>query len=134
MEKIYKAGLAQSISISHWSIGHLENMLKYADGKPAINQVENHPFFPNSDVVEYCLSHEIPPVGYGPLGTQAAREYRSARGKALDNDDLKAIAARKGVDLGQLLISWGVLREAIQFCQILLGKSEIKAISKYFFE
>ena len=110
MEKLYKAGKAKSIGVSNWSIGRLETMLKYAEVKPAINQVEIHPFFPNTDLVEYCLSHDILPVAYSPLGSQLEAGFEMTRETLMNSAELKALADKKGVPLAQLLLSWGIKR------------------------
>jgi diketogulonate reductase-like aldo/keto reductase len=70
MEKLFKAGKPRSIRVSNWKISDLEAMLKYAEIKPAINQVEIHPFLPNTELVQCCFSHNILPVAYSPLGSQ----------------------------------------------------------------
>jgi diketogulonate reductase-like aldo/keto reductase len=108
MEKLYKSGKTRSIGVSNWKSSGLEAMLKYADIKPAINQVEIHPFFPNTELVEYCFSHDILPVAYSPLGSQG--QVAAARETLFQNAELGALAEKKGVTLAQLLIAWGLKR------------------------
>jgi diketogulonate reductase-like aldo/keto reductase len=108
MEKLYKAGKTRSIGVSNWKISDLEMMLKYAEIEPAINQVEIHPFLPNTELVEYCFAHDILPVAYSPLGSQA--QVETTQETPLQNADLGAIADKKGVTLAQLLIAWGLRR------------------------
>jgi diketogulonate reductase-like aldo/keto reductase len=62
MEKLYKDGKTRSIGVSNWTIDKLERLLAVADIKPVVNQIEIHPFFPNTKVVEYCMSKSILPV------------------------------------------------------------------------
>lgn len=50
------------------------------------------------------------PVAYSPLGSQAELSLDPDREMLLDSKELKAIAEKKGVSLGQLCISWGVKR------------------------
>jgi diketogulonate reductase-like aldo/keto reductase len=108
MEKLYKAGKTRSLGVSNWTISGLEAMLKYAEIKPAINQIEIHPFLPNTELVEYCFSHDILPVAYSPLGSQG--QVATTREMVLQNAELGALAERKGVTLAQLLIAWGLQR------------------------
>lgn len=109
MEKLNKSGKAKSIGVSNWSIGRLEKLLSYATIKPVINQIEIHPYFPNTELVKYCFSQDILPVAYSPLGSQIP-DGESGMDALLESSELKAIAAKKGVSLAQLLISWGVKR------------------------
>lgn len=108
MEKAYKAGKARAIGVSNWTISGLEEMLKYAEVKPAINQVEIHPFLPNNELIAYCISHDILPVAYSPLGSQ--HQVPSTGEKVTTNAELNALAQAKGVTLAQILIAWGLKR------------------------
>jgi diketogulonate reductase-like aldo/keto reductase len=108
MEKMYKAGKARSIGVSNWKISGLETMLKYAEIKPAINQVEIHPFLPNNELMNYCISHDILPVAYSPLGSQ--HQVETTVEKVTTNRELIAIAEKKEITLAQLLIAWGLKR------------------------
>jgi len=105
MEKLYRAGKTRSIGVSNFKIEHLDDLLQFAEIKPVINQVEIHPFLPNTELLEYCWSHDILPAAYSPLGSQ-----EKVSEKLLDNEELKSIAEKKGVSLAQLLISWGIKR------------------------
>ncbi|TAQ89598.1 hypothetical protein B7494_g2096 [Chlorociboria aeruginascens] len=108
LEKLYKAGKTRSIGLSNWTIAGLEAMLQYADIKPSINQVEIHPFFPNTELVEYCNSHDILPVAYSPLGSQG--QVPSTGEKPTENSEIKAIATKRGMTVAQVLIAWGLKR------------------------
>jgi diketogulonate reductase-like aldo/keto reductase len=108
MEKLYKVGKTRSIGVSNWKISDLEAMLDYAEIKPAINQVEIHPFLPNTELVEYCFAHDILPVTYSPLGPQG--QIETTQETPLQNAELGALADKKGVTLAQLLIAWGMRR------------------------
>lgn len=141
LEKMYKAGKARSIGVSNWTIAGLETLLKYADIKPVINQVEIHPFLPNSDLVGYCISHGILPVAYSPLGSQD--QVPSTGEKVLSHPELKAIADRRGISMVQLLVAWGLKRgyavlpksgnpERIRsnFCLVELNEEDFDAVNK----
>ncbi|TVY73621.1 Glycerol 2-dehydrogenase (NADP(+)) [Lachnellula suecica] len=102
MEKVFKAGKAKSIGVSNWKIPQIEEMLQYAEVPPAINQIEIQPFFPNTELVNFCLSHKILPVAYSPLGKIGEIVSK--------NKDLVALAEKRGVTLAQILIAWGLKR------------------------
>lgn len=108
MEKLYKAGKAKSIGVSNWTIDGLEAMLKYAEIKPVVNQVEIHPFLPNTELIEYCVSRDILPVAYSPLGSQ--HQVKHSLEAVSTNSELNALAKKKGVTLAQILIAWGLKR------------------------
>jgi diketogulonate reductase-like aldo/keto reductase len=108
MEKLYKSGQAKSIGVSNWTIAGLETMLKYAEIKPAVNQVEIHPFLPNDALVQYCFAHDILPVAYSPLGSQ--HQVKHTLEAVSTNPELNELAKKKGVSLAQILIAWGLKR------------------------
>ena len=108
MEKLYEAGLARSIGVSNWTIAGLKSLLSYAKVRPALNQVELHPFLPQDDLIKYCFSESIIPVAYSPLGSQ--NQVPGTGEKVSTNKELNAIADRNGVTLAQTLIAWGIRR------------------------
>lgn len=108
LEKLYKAGKAKSIGVSNWTIEGLEKLDEFAEIKPMVNQVEIHPFLPNTELVEYCFSHNILPVAYSPLGSQD--QVPGTGEKVSTNKELNAIAAKNGYSLAQVLIAWGLKR------------------------
>ncbi|RDL39569.1 Aldo reductase [Venustampulla echinocandica] len=109
MEKLYRLGKARSIGVSNWTIPLLEKLLTYAEIPPAINQVEIHPYFPNTRLVNFCFGHGILPVAYSPLGSQG-QVKENKRERVSDDPKLKAIAEQKGSTVAQVLIAWGVKR------------------------
>lgn len=103
LEKALKAGKARSIGLSNWTIPQLEQLLKYADITPAINQVEIHPFFPNTQLIDFCTSHGILPVAYSPLGKMSSLSIAT-------NAGFLALAEKKKATVAQILIAWGIKR------------------------
>lgn len=103
MEKLFKSGKAKSIGISNWNISQIEQLLKYAEIPPAINQIEINIFFPNTELIKFCTGHKILPVGYTPLAKMTSEVISK-------NADLLALADKKGATLAQILIAWGIKR------------------------
>jgi diketogulonate reductase-like aldo/keto reductase len=108
MEAFYTQGLAKSIGVSNWTEKGIASLLSYAKVKPAVNQIEIHPFLPQNDLIKYCLSQSIVPVAYSPLGSQD--QVPGTGEKVSTNKDLIAIAEKNGVSLAQVLIAWGLKR------------------------
>ncbi|KAL2355357.1 NADP-dependent oxidoreductase domain-containing protein [Cryomyces antarcticus] len=108
MEEIHCAGKARAIGVSNWTIPGLEKLLKIAQVKPTVNQIEIHPFLPNTELVEYCLKHDILPEAYSPLGSQ--NQVPNTGEKVNTNATLKHLAKKGGNTLAQVLIAWGLRR------------------------
>ncbi|KAF2745205.1 Aldo/keto reductase [Sporormia fimetaria CBS 119925] len=108
MEELYKAGKARAIGVSNWTIEGLQKLLRFAEVKPAVNQIEIHPFLPNSELVEFCFKNDILPSAYSPLGSQ--NQVPSTGEKVRTNPTLNEVADRSGHTLAQVLLAWGLRR------------------------
>lgn len=108
MEDIYRSGKARTIGVSNWTVPGLKKLLSFAEVKPTINQIEIHPFLPNTELVNFCLEHEILPAAYSPLGSQ--NQVPSTGEQVRTNPKLKEVAQRSGHDLAQVLLAWGLQR------------------------
>jgi diketogulonate reductase-like aldo/keto reductase len=108
MEELNKSGKARAIGVSNWTIEGLKQLLSFADIKPAVNQIEIHPFLPNSELVDFCLQHDVLPAAYSPLGSQ--NQVPSTGEKVRTHPVLNEVAERSGHDLAQVLLAWGMKR------------------------
>ncbi len=95
MTELYKAGRIRAIGVSNFLPHHL-NSLVNTEVVPAINQIEFHPGFMQSETVEYCRKNAIAVEAWSPLGT----------GRMLANETLIAIAAKYNKSVAQLCIRW----------------------------
>ncbi|KAL5314256.1 hypothetical protein ACEPPN_018681 [Leptodophora sp. 'Broadleaf-Isolate-01'] len=108
MEKVYTAGLTKSIGLSNFTESGISQILSFATIKPSLNQIEIHPFLPQQPLITYCLSQNILPVAYSPLGSQD--QVPGTGEKVSTNKDLIAVAEKNGWTLAQVLIAWGIRR------------------------
>ncbi|KAK4149279.1 NADP-dependent oxidoreductase domain-containing protein [Chaetomidium leptoderma] len=108
MEALADSGKARAIGVSNWTIPGLQKLLGYARIKPAVNQIEIHPFLPNTELVRFCLDHQILPAAYSPLGSQ--NQVPSTGETVRENPTLNAVASRSGHSLAQVLLAWGLRR------------------------
>lgn len=56
MEKLVDQGLVKHIGVSNFSVKKLKDLLAYARIKPAVNQIEVHPYFRNDYNIDWCRS------------------------------------------------------------------------------
>ncbi|KAK1758927.1 NADP-dependent oxidoreductase domain-containing protein [Echria macrotheca] len=108
MEGLVDAGLARAIGVSNWTVAGLKELLAYARIPPAVNQVEIHPFLPNTELVEFCFANGILPAAYSPLGSQ--NQVPSTGETVRENKALNEVAKRSGHGLAQVLLAWGLKR------------------------
>jgi diketogulonate reductase-like aldo/keto reductase len=96
LETLYKEGRVKAIGVSNFHIHHLETLMKDAEIKPMIDQIEYHPHLTQKELQAYCKEQNIQLEAWSPL----------AAGKLLDNEELQAIADRYGKSIAQTIIRW----------------------------
>jgi diketogulonate reductase-like aldo/keto reductase len=100
LEEIKAAGKARTIGVSNYTIRHLEEMKKYAQEMPAVNQVEMHVFLQQPELFAYCRDHNITIEAYSPL----------AHARAMDEPVIRDIAAKHGKSYAQIMLQWCIAK------------------------
>ena len=100
MEKLKNEGLVRSIGVCNFHPHHVDEILKVAEHKPVLNQVELHPWLTQDKVLEYDNSHSILTQAWSPL----------ARGKILEEDMLAELATSHGKSVAQIVLRWHIQR------------------------
>lgn len=109
MEALYHQGKARAIGVSNFEIPQLEKLYQYATVRPAVNQVEIHPFLPNQKLLDYAKAQkDLLLVAYSPLGSQ--NQVPKTGEKVNENPKLNEVAKKSGHSLAQVLIAWGIRR------------------------
>lgn len=98
MEKLPATGKVKAIGVANQSVPYLEELLKTAEITPAINQIENHPYLPQQEVVDFCNSKGIHVTAYSPLGSTGSPLFQE--------EDVQAIAKKHNVGPGTVLLSY----------------------------
>ena len=115
MEDCAKKGLCKSIGVSNFSQSKLQALLDNASIKPAVNQVEAHPFFPQDELLEFCRRNDIAFTGYSPLGSgdRPDRMRADADPNLFDDEVIKSLAAERNITPGQVILAWAVNRGTV---------------------
>ncbi|KAI8624341.1 Aldo/keto reductase [Xylariaceae sp. FL1651] len=108
MEALLASGKTRAIGVSNWTIPGLKKLLGFAKVKPQVNQIEVHPFLPNTELVNFCKANDIVVEAYSPLGSQD--QVPGTGEKVRTNKTLNEVAERSGHTLAQVLIAWGLRR------------------------
>jgi len=107
MNKLLKTGKVKNVGVSNFTVEHLKQLISVTGIKPAVNQVELHPYLPQDDLLEYSNKEGIHLTGYFPLGGLAT----VTGSDLLTNPVVKEIAAKhEGATTASVLINWGVAR------------------------
>lgn len=68
MEDYVRQGKVRSIGVSNFNRHHLDDLLAYAEIRPAINQIEVHPLMTQEENIAYNHSLGIQVEAWGPFG------------------------------------------------------------------
>jgi 2,5-diketo-D-gluconate reductase A len=96
-------GLAVDIGVSNYSIELMEELIESTGETPAVNQIEWSPFGWSREILDFSGRHGIVIQAYSPL----------TRGRRLDNERLRSVAASHGRTPAQVLLAWSVQRGAV---------------------
>ena len=118
MEECVRKGKAKAIGLSNFSITETQELLPHVTNIPiSCNQVECHPWLPQTGIVEFAKENGIVVTCFSPFAGQ------KANGATLLKDEkVLKLAQKNSMDVGQLLQSWAVQRGTIP-----LGKSATPA-------
>ncbi|KAI0239529.1 hypothetical protein L0F63_003338 [Massospora cicadina] len=103
MEKLVTSGKVKHIGVSNFSITKLKEILKECYIRPAVNQVELHPYLPQHELLKFCNENKIHVTAYAPLGS-------FGEPRLMDDSVLKAIAEKNKTDVAHVLLAWGQQR------------------------
>ena len=103
MESLVDHGTCRAIGLSDVSVTELQPIYEAARIKPAVVQVEAHPYLPETELFEFCKARGIVLLAFAPLG-------HGMRPGLLEDPVIVAIAARVGKTPAQVLLAWAVQR------------------------
>src|SRR5271156_6192612 len=103
MESLVDHGRCRAIGLSDVSLNELLPIYESARIKPAVVQVEAHPYLPETEILEFCREKGIVLLAFAPLG-------HGMRPGPLEDPVVLPIAARVGKTPAQVLLAWAVQR------------------------
>ncbi|WP_163539251.1 aldo/keto reductase [Gracilibacillus sp. YIM 98692] len=98
LEKIYNDGKARAIGVSNFHVHHLEELMKDAEIKPMVNQIEFHPCLTQTKVRNYCQENNIQMEAWSPL----------MQGQLLNNEVLVEIGEKYNKTPAQVILRWDI--------------------------
>ena len=98
-----ESGKLRSIGLSDITLEQLREVFESATIKPAVVQVESHPYLPETDLLEFCKQNGIVMQAFAPLG-------HGMKPGVLEDSVITAIARRVNQTPAQVLLAWAVQR------------------------
>ena len=103
MESLVDHGKCRAIGLSDITLSELSPIYESARIKPAVVEIESHPYLPETELLEFCKEKGIVFLAFAPLG-------HGMKPGLLEDPVVSAVAARVGKTPAQVLLSWAVQR------------------------
>ena len=98
-------GRLRSAGVSNFQPDHLDRIIRETGTRPAVNQIEVHPYFRNDAARHASQQHDIAVEAWSPLG----------QGTVLKDEVIERIAAGHGKTTAQVTLRWHVQHGHIIF-------------------
>ena len=102
LEDLYFEGKIKAIGISNFYAYKMVDIASFARVKPAVNQVELHPFHQRIESKEWHDKYDVQMQAWAPLG--------QARANMLELPELREIARRYKKSVAQVILRWHIQR------------------------
>jgi alcohol dehydrogenase (NADP+) len=103
MEKLVDQGKCRAIGLSDITLESLLPIYESARIKPAVVQVESHPYHPQTELFEFCRRKGIVLLAFAPLG-------HGIKPGPLEDPEILTIALDVDQTPAQVLLAWGLQR------------------------
>jgi diketogulonate reductase-like aldo/keto reductase len=103
LERLVDEGQCKSIGLSDVNLEKLRDIVAVARIKPAVVQVESHPYLPEWELLDFCREQGIVLLAFAALG-------HAMDPRLLDDPVITGIAQRVGMTPAQVALAWAVQR------------------------
>jgi diketogulonate reductase-like aldo/keto reductase len=103
LERLVDDGDCGSIGLSDITLDKLREVVAVARIKPAVVEVESHPYLPEWELFEFCQEQGIVLLAFAPLG-------HAMEPKIIEDPVITAIAQRVHMTPAQVVLSWAAQR------------------------
>jgi aldehyde reductase len=103
MERLVDRGKCRAIGLSDITLQGVLPVYEAARIKPAVVQVESHPYLPETELLEFCKEKGVVLLAFAPLG-------HGMKPGLLGDPVITGVAARVGKTAAQVLLAWAVQR------------------------
>ena len=105
MEEAYKAGKLRAIGVCNFYPNRLADLCETVSVRPAVNQVELHPFFQQEGALALMKEYGVLPEAWGP--------FAEGRHGIFTHPVLTSIGQKYGKSAAQVALRWNVQRGVV---------------------
>ena len=105
LERLLADGKVRAIGVSNFLPDHVSRLLAETEVVPAVNQIEVHPYFRQSELLSVNNQHWILSQAWSPIG--GITFYRDgSKGSTLEDPVINQIGAAHGKTPAQVMLRW----------------------------
>jgi diketogulonate reductase-like aldo/keto reductase len=105
MEELYREGKVRAIGVSNFPAYRVMDLIINSGIKPAVNQVETHPFNQQLRTAEFLKANDVQIESWGP--------FAEGRNNLFTNETLVSIATKHGKSVAQIVLRWLIQRDVV---------------------
>ncbi|RIY31272.1 2,5-diketo-D-gluconic acid reductase [Psittacicella hinzii] len=105
MEELYQEGKIRAIGVSNFAPDQIMNLMLFNKVKPAVNQIEMHPFYQREDVRAFLEENGVV--------TESWASFAEGRNNIFTNPVLSEIAQAHGKSVAQVILKWLLQRNVV---------------------
>ncbi|MEM6533544.1 MAG: aldo/keto reductase [Myxococcota bacterium] len=112
MEALVDAGLVKNIGVCNYGTALIHDLMAYARIRPAMIQVEMHPYLTQERLLRTAQGHDLPTTAFSPLGALSylSLNMANAEESVLRQSPVLAAAEKHGRTPAQVVLRWGLQR------------------------
>ena len=113
MENLVETGLVKSIGVANFNAPMIIDLCSSAKIKPAVDQIELHPYNSQTELMEFCNYKNIAVTAYSPLGCPTNNRNQANPPRLLEDKNVLELAEIYNKTAAQILIRWALQRNTI---------------------
>lgn len=126
MEELYREGLARAIGVSNFHPDRLMDLMVHHEVVPAVNQIEIHPFYQQTEAVEFMRRYNVQPEAWAP--------FAKGRNNIFQNEVLVSIARKYNKTVAQIILRWLIQRGIVAIPKTVHRERMVENINIFDFE
>jgi diketogulonate reductase-like aldo/keto reductase len=104
LEQLLADGKVRAIGVSNFMPEHLTRLLAETSVVPAVNQIELHPYFQQTELQKLDAANGILTQAWSPIG--GITSYRDSAKSTFDDPTILEIARQHGKTAAQVMLRW----------------------------
>ncbi|GAB1288786.1 Aldo-keto reductase family 1 member A1 [Apodemus speciosus] len=112
LEALVAKGLVKALGLSNFSSRQIDDVLSVASVRPAVLQVECHPYLAQNELIAHCQARGLEVTAYSPLGSSDRAWRHPDEPVLLEEPVVLALAEKHGRSPAQILLRMAGLAES----------------------